>query len=163
MATGTLLDPPAATAAEMRGAGHGRRASSPRTMQWLLLVATSCAVVVATLTPEGTGWAWGSPLTELRWYLTGLDSSATVVQLVGNLVLLVVPAAVLITLRPALGRSRWLFAAALGTGTAMELLQWALPLGRVVSPLDAVLNAAGATAAGLLTVRAQHARHRAVV
>jgi hypothetical protein len=35
-------------------------------------------------------------------------------------------------------------------GAVIELLQWAVPLGRVVSPLDAVLNAAGALAAGLL-------------
>jgi hypothetical protein len=30
----------------------------------------------------------------------------------------------------------------------IELLQWGLPLGRVVSPLDAVLNTVGALAAG---------------
>jgi hypothetical protein len=35
-------------------------------------------------------------------------------------------------------------------GAGIELLQWALPLGRVVSPLDAVLNATGAIATGLL-------------
>ena len=35
-------------------------------------------------------------------------------------------------------------------GTGIELLQWALPLGRVVSPVDAALNAAGAVVAGLL-------------
>ena len=65
---------------------------------------------------RGPGWAWGAPLTELRWYATGLDSEATVLQLVGN------------------------------------LLQWALPLGRVVSPLDAALNALGAVLAGLLVL-----------
>ena len=30
----------------------------------------------------------------------------------------------------------------------IELLQWALPLGRVVSPVDAVLNTLGALLAG---------------
>ena len=44
-------------------------------------------------------------------------------------------------------------AAALATGSAIELLQWALPLGRVVSPVDAVLNTAGAVVAGLLVAR----------
>jgi hypothetical protein len=29
-------------------------------------------------------------------------------------------------------------------------MQWVLPLGRVVSPLDALLNAAGAVVGGLL-------------
>jgi hypothetical protein len=41
----------------------------------------------------------------------------------------------------------------LATGTGIELLQWLLPLGRVVSPLDAVLNATGAVLAGLATAR----------
>jgi hypothetical protein len=35
-------------------------------------------------------------------------------------------------------------------GRGIELLQWALPLGRVVSPVDAALNATGAVVAGLL-------------
>jgi VanZ family protein len=39
---------------------------------------------------------------------------------------------------------------ALASGTAIELLQRVLPLGRVVSPLDALLNATGAVVAGLL-------------
>ncbi|SNR81867.1 hypothetical protein SAMN04488107_0028 [Geodermatophilus saharensis] len=43
-----------------------------------------------------------------------------------------------------------LVAVAVATGAAIETLQWALPLGRVVSPLDALLNATGAVAAGLL-------------
>ena len=33
-------------------------------------------------------------------------------------------------------------------GTGLDLLQWALPLVRVVSPLDVVLNACGAVATG---------------
>ena len=112
------------------------------------------------MTPEDTGWAWGSPLTELRWYATGLGSSATVTQLVGNLALLTVPAALLVALRPDLERPRRLFAAMLGLGVGIEVLQWALPLGRVVSPVDAVLNAAGAMAAGLLSAHVQAVRNQ---
>jgi hypothetical protein len=41
-------------------------------------------------------------------------------------------------------------ALAVAAGTGIELLQWALPLRRVVSPVDAALNAAGAVVAGLL-------------
>jgi hypothetical protein len=46
----------------------------------------------------------------------------------------------------------------------IELLQWALPLGRVVSPVDAALNATGAVIAGLLVALAagRPARHRLV-
>jgi hypothetical protein len=119
-------------------------------------LAVSVAVVVAlTLLPAGSGgWAWGSPSVELRWYATGLTSGATLLQLTGNLVLLVVPLALAVRLRPALGRFSRLAWLALATGTTIELLQWALPLGRVVSPLDALLNAAGATAAGLVVARA---------
>jgi hypothetical protein len=113
------------------------------------LVASLAVVALLTLTPEGSGWAWGSPTTELRWYLTGLGSTATLVQLTGNLGLLVVPAALAVLRRPSLGRPPLLATTALATGTGIELLQWALPLGRVVSPLDAVLNATGAVAAGL--------------
>jgi len=117
-----------------------------------LLLAAS-AVAWLTLTPAGgSGWAWGAPLTELRWYATGLDSEATVLQLAGNLVL-PVPLAVLAVLRrPRLGTPPRLAALAVAAGTGIELLQWALPLGRVVSPVDAALNAAGAVVAGLLVV-----------
>ena len=121
----------------------------------LVLLAGALAVVAAlTLTPEGTGWAWGSPTDELRWYATGVDSAATMLQLVGNLGLLVVPAALAVLLWPALARPARLVPAALLAGVSIELLQAALSLGRVVSPLDAVLNAAGAVAAGLLVASA---------
>ena len=43
----------------------------------------------------------------------------------------------------------------------IETAQWALPLGRVVSPLDAVLNATGAIAGGLLTAYV-HRQSRAI-
>jgi hypothetical protein len=86
---------------------------------------------------------------ELRWYLTGIGSPATMVQLIGNLALLAVPAALVVMRWPAWGRTGPLTALFLSAGTCIELLQWALPLGRVVSPLDAVLNATGAVASGL--------------
>jgi hypothetical protein len=117
-------------------------------------LAGALAVVAAlTLLPEGSGWAWGDPLTELRWYVTGLDSGTTTLQLVGNLGLLTAPAALAVLRWPALGRPAPLLAVALATGTGIEFLQWGLPLGRVVSPLDALLNAAGAVLAGLLVAR----------
>jgi hypothetical protein len=115
----------------------------------LLLLAAAAGVAALTLTPTGTGWAWGSPVVELRWYVTGLGSGATLLQLVGNLGLLVVPAALAVLLWPSLGRLARLGALALAVGGGIELLQWALPLGRVVSPLDAVLNAVGALLAGM--------------
>jgi hypothetical protein len=109
------------------------------------------AVAVLTLLPVGAGgWEWGSPAVEARWYLTGLDSRATVLQLLGNLLLLAPLAAVAVLRWPALRRPAVLVAAAVAAGAAVETLQWMLPLGRVVSPLDALLNAAGAVVAGLL-------------
>jgi hypothetical protein len=108
------------------------------------------AVALITLTPQGSGWAWGSPLDEARWYLTGLDSTATIEQLAGNLILLVVPFGLAAARWPALSHVRVLASLSLAAGGTIELLQWALPLGRVVSPLDAVLNAFGALAAGLV-------------
>lgn len=116
----------------------------------LLLGATLIVVAALTLTPDGTGWTWGSPINELRWYVTGLDSTATTRQLLGNLGLLAVPAALVVVLLPSVGRTDRLVALAIAAGTGIELLQYALPLGRVVSPLDALLNATGAVAAGLL-------------
>ncbi len=53
----------------------------------------------------------------------------------------------------ALSSPRRLAAAALAAGIGIELLQWLLPLGRVVSPLDALLNATGALLAGLVALR----------
>ena len=105
------------------------------------------------LAPVGAGWSWGSPATELRWYSTGLGSAATRLQLAGNLGLLVVPAGLAVLLWPPLRRVHLLAGAALAAGATIELLQWALPLGRVVSPLDAVLNAAGAVVGGLVVAR----------
>jgi glycopeptide antibiotics resistance protein len=119
------------------------------------------AVVAVTLLPTGSGWAWGAPLAELRWYASGLDSGATLLQLTGNLGLLVVPAALAVLAWPRLGRPLPLALAAVSTGAAIELLQWSLPLGRVVSPVDAALNALGAVAAGL-AVAALRSRARRV-
>lgn len=126
------------------------RTTSARPALRVLLAAALAVVAALTLTPEGTGWAWGSPATEVRWYLTGLDSPATVLQLVGNLGLLVVPGTLAVLLWPSLGHPARLLGTAVAAGAGIEALQWALSLGRVVSPLDAALNAAGAVAAGLL-------------
>jgi glycopeptide antibiotics resistance protein len=112
------------------------------------LGATLGLVAAVTLLPTGRGWSWGAPLVELRWYATGLSSEATMLQLAGNLALLA-PLAGLAVLRwSALARPGRLGAAALAVAGGIELLQWALPLGRVVSPLDAVLNTVGTLAAG---------------
>lgn len=116
------------------------------------LAGAAAVVVLLTLVPDGGGWTWGAPLAELRWYATGLGSTGTVLQLVGNLLLLA-PLAVLAVLRwPALHAPGRLVLASGATAGGIELLQWLLPLGRVVSPLDALLNAAGAIAAGGLVL-----------
>ena len=115
------------------------------------LLLAALAVAWLTLTPAGGfDWEWGAPLTELRWYATGLDSEATVLQLVGNLALLAPLAVLAVLRRPRLGTPLRLGALALAAGAGIELLQWALPLGRVVSPVDAALNATGAAVAELL-------------
>ena len=125
-----------------------------------LLAASVLVVGLLTLLPAGVGWAWGSPAAELHWYATSLDSRTAMLQLIGNLGLLATPAALAVVLWPGLASPLRLTAAALTSGAAIELLQWALPLGRVVSPLDALLNATGALAAGLLVSRAQRASAR---
>ncbi|MGY1787403.1 VanZ family protein [Geodermatophilus sp. SYSU D00698] len=123
-------------------------------MRSLLSAALAVALTVVaalTLLPTGdAGWAWGSPAVEAHWYLAGLDSPATVRQLLGNLLLLTPVAAVAVLRFPVLRRPAVLAGAAVATGAAIEVQQWLLPLGRVVSPLDALLNATGAVAAGLL-------------
>ena len=112
------------------------------------LVAAAMLVALLTLLPQGGGSAWGAPLDELRWYATGVSSEATMLQLTGNLALLG-PLAVLAVLRwPALAAPRRLAGAAVAVAVGIEALQWALPLGRVVSPVDAALNTAGALLAG---------------
>ena len=114
------------------------------------MLASLALAGLLTLTPRGSGWSWGSPLVEVRWYLTGLDSTGTMLQLTGNLTLLAMPAALAVLRWPSLGRLRMLTGLSLAAGTGIEMLQRMLPLGRVVSPMDAVLNAAGAVAAGLV-------------
>ena len=132
--------------------------TTTRAVLTVLLAASLGVVAVLTLTPQGTGWAWGSPGTEVRWYLPGLDSTPTMLQLAGNLLLLVVPFGLAAARWPALGRVRLLAGLSLTAGSTIELLQWALPLGRVVSPLDAVLNAIGALAAGLVVSHGRRMR-----
>jgi hypothetical protein len=122
------------------------------------LAASLGVVALVTLVPSGAGWSYAEPLAELRWYATGLDSTSTVVQLVGNIGLLVVPVALAVALWPRLGRADVLVPLAVLAGTTIELLQWWLPLGRVVSPLDAVLNATGAVVAGLLVASVRRLR-----
>jgi glycopeptide antibiotics resistance protein len=76
------------------------------------------------------------------------------VQLAGNVALLA-PCAVLAVLRwPALRPTGRLVATAVGVAVGIEALQWLLPLGRVVSPVDAGLNALGAVLAARATVGA---------
>ena len=75
-------------------------------------------------------------------------------QLVGNLLLLVPLAVLAVLRRPSMGTPPRLAALAVAAGTGIELLQWVLPLGRVVSPVDAALNATGAVAAGLVVALA---------
>ncbi len=110
----------------------------------------AAAVVAAlTLLPAGDGWAWGAPLSELRWYATGWDSQTAMLQLAGNVVLLAPVAALAVLRWPALAAPQRLVLAAVVVAGGIELLQWGLPLGRVVSPVDALLNAIGAVDTGL--------------
>ncbi|WP_298803719.1 VanZ family protein [uncultured Pseudokineococcus sp.] len=122
---------------------------APRSRRRRAAVALVAAVLTAavTLTPVGEGWAWGAPGEELRWYLAGLDHPGTLVQLLGNLLLLVPLALTVHRLEEQVARPRVLVALAVATAASIEVLQLALPLGRVVSPLDAALNATGAVLA----------------
>jgi hypothetical protein len=117
------------------------------------LAAALTGVALLTLLPTGRGWAWGAPAAELRWYVTAWDSETAMLQLVGNLALLGPLAALAVLRWPALSDPRRLAGAAVAAGVVIELLQWALPLGRVVSPLDALLNATGALVVGLAVAR----------
>ncbi|TFV83365.1 VanZ family protein [Blastococcus sp. CT_GayMR16] len=148
----TVLDP----ASGRRAGDAGARATA------IGLLLSLAVVALLTLTPEGQGWAWGSPAAEARWYLTGLDSTATALQLAGNLALLAVPAALTVLRWPRLAALPVLAALSLAVGAGIELLQWALPLGRVVSPLDAVLNATGAVVSGTLAAHLQRGARPAV-
>jgi glycopeptide antibiotics resistance protein len=120
------------------------------------LALTATVVALLTLLPTGRGWAWGAPLSEVRWYLSGWDSPTAMLQLTGNLVLLAPLAALAVLRWPALATPYRLAGAALAAGAAIELLQLLLPLGRVVSPLDALLNATGALVTGLVVQQLRH-------
>jgi hypothetical protein len=130
-----------------------RTADPGRLVPAVALVGAVLLVVLATLTPAGPGggWSWGAPAVELRWYLDGLDDAGTLTQLLGNLALLVPPAVLAVLRWPSLRRPGRLLAAAFTVACSIEALQWWLPLDRVVSPLDALLNTTGAVLAGLVT------------
>lgn len=129
----------------------------PRARCVLGLVASLLVTAVAALRPKGSGWEWGDPGTELRWYVSGLDSPSTLFQLVGNLALIALPAVFAVRLWPGLRPLPRLVGASLAAGVAIEALQFLLPIGRVVSPLDALLNASGAVVAAALAMRASRA------
>jgi glycopeptide antibiotics resistance protein len=129
--------------------------TSRRTLDVGLALAAA-VVALLTLLPTGRGWAWGAPLSEVRWYVSGWDSPTAMLQLTGNLVLLAPLAALAVLRWPALGSPSRLAGAALAAGAGIELLQWLLPLGRVVSPLDALLNATGALVTGLVVQQLRH-------
>jgi len=148
-----LYDPSTTRGLVLAHRGAGDPVSPSRTALAWVLAASLLVVALLTLLPAGAGWAWGSPATELHWYATSLDSRTAMVQLVGNLGLLAPTVTLAVVLRPSLGSPPRLVALALAAGASIEVLQWALPLGRVVSPLDALLNATGAVAAGLLVAR----------
>ena len=114
-----------------------------------VLVVSCLLVATVTLTPVGIGWAWADPVDELRWYLADPTAPSVLTQWGGNVLLLVVPAACAVHVWPQLGRPGTAMAVAATSASAIELAQWLLPLGRVVSPLDAVLNTAGAVAAAM--------------
>jgi hypothetical protein len=116
------------------------------------LWAAAALVALVTLLPTGRGWSWGAPLTELHWYATAWTSGTALVELRGNLALLGPLAALAVLRWPALGHPHRLVPLAVAGGATIELLQWALPLGRVVSPVDALLNATGAVFVGLAVV-----------
>jgi hypothetical protein len=80
------------------------------------------------------------------------------VELIGNLALLALPAAFAVRVWPRLGQRRVLMAVALAAGTSIETLQWVLAIGRVVSPVDALLNATGAVLAASWVARSQEGR-----
>jgi hypothetical protein len=126
-------------------------AASVRRTLGAALVSSLVLVALLTLSPAGSGgWAWGNPATELRWYAGALHSAAVATQLGGNLLLLAPSAVLAVWCWPTLRRPTRLLPAAVCAGAAIEALQWALPLGRVVSPVDALLNAVGVVAAGML-------------
>ena len=124
------------------------------------LVLSLTAVVLLTLTPTGRGWVWADPIEELLWYLSDPWAWTTFMQWAGNLTLLAAPIAFAVIGWPGLGRSAALVAASVTSAASVEILQRLLPLGRVVSPLDALLNAAGAFVAGLVAARAHHRGRR---
>ena len=125
----------------------------PRPVLSAGLAATTTLVALLTLLPAGSGWRWGAPVSELQWYATSWTSETAMLQLTGNLVLLAPPAALAVLRWPALAAPWRLVPAALSAAASIELLQWLLPLGRVVSPVDALLNAISAVVAGLVVVR----------
>ena len=122
------------------------------------LVAAAALVALLTLLPAGRGWRWGAPVSELHWYATSWTSETAMLQLAGNLVLLAPLAALAVLRWPGLTVRGRLVPAAVTAGIAIELLQRLLPLGRVVSPVDALLNATGAVLTGLVVVRLRDLR-----
>ena len=117
-------------------------------------VLLSCLAVIAliTLLPRGTGWAWADPKTEIGWYLRDPWGPTAFIQWFGNLVLLTVPVGLATAWWP--NRAGLVLGAAATTAVAIETLQGLLPLGRVVSTVDAGLNVLGAVlmVAGVLTI-----------
>ena len=100
--------------ASVRGTQRSNMPGRGRDAACLLLLASLAAVAVLTLSPAGTGWAWGAPLEELRWYAALSTDART--ELLGNLLLLAPAAAASVLLWPRLGEQPHLIRAAVADG-----------------------------------------------
>lgn len=112
------------------------------------------------LTP--TGGAGGLQLVPLRDLLDVLRGGDTLVQLVGNL-LAFAAVGFFLPMRLRLARAPWVpLVVALvvaGLAVVVEALQFVLPLGRVSSIDDVLINAVGAALASLLSMQWWRSRH----
>lgn len=124
-------------------------AAAVGTLPWVWMILTPTA---------GTGGVQLVPLRDLLAVLRGDD---TVVQVVGNL-LAFAALGFFLPIRFRMGGAGWVPAmvalVAAGASILVETLQFFLPIGRVASVDDVLLNAAGATLATLLSARWWRAR-----
>ncbi len=137
-----------------------RRAGWSRSWAWRASI-SEVGMLVGTapwlwmiLTP--TGGAGGLQLVPLRDLLDVVRGGDTLVQLAGNL-LAFAAVGFFLPIRLRLAPARWVPAVVglvgAGLSVVVEALQFVLPLGRVSSVDDVIVNALGAALASLLSVR----------
>lgn len=152
-----VLTLPAAALAALLLARHRRRRGHPRPRRTavadVVIVAGTAPWIWMILTPGTEQGVHLVPLVDLAGQIALMTPGAAFVQIAGNLLVFAALGAMLPIRSPRLASFAAVAAVAATASLTVEILQYALRIGRVSSVDDVIVNTAGAVLAALTTRR----------